>query len=877
MKSFWLSIGLFLALIMQGKAQVLIGQITDEEGRAIEGATIYIRETMQGTVADENGNFRIHLAAGDYSLEISALGYEKQLIEWEITEKEASLSVRLKPIRYMLKEVRVIGKGEDPAYYIMRNAIARAPYHRRKVKEYFSEVYSRGNCRIDNLPRILKWGKTGREVFDTIKGKTLLMESVMDIKFQSPNRYKRNILAFSTTIPEEIGPENALNVVTSSIYDPDILGILSPLSPGAFSSYKFRLEDSYREGERMINKIEVQSKIKNNRLWNGWIYIADEEWCVVGFDFSYNVKGFSAQMQVGFNEITAAIFLPTSYNITIGMDMMGLEGEAKYFSSVKYKELQIDTIQLTLATEDTSIRKRAVSKKEQKIRHKIQELSEKEDLTNRQAYELARLSQRLQEWPSSDSVSPYQIPLRRLRDSVTADTMVTKRDSLYWQKIRTVPLLEEEIKSYEGRDSLRKFMEKVFGPPDTVPNKADMIFSKIMLGDTFALDNRKRVGLEVGGLWEIFPQYNVVDGLWIGQNVQLHIYMNKGKKISFGPSLYYGTARKTLLWKMNANWLYAPMSRGQWELDFGEMSEDYGHAGEGALFENSISSFFFQKLRKNFIRFYERRFIHLKHSIDIANGLTFAVEGQYERRDLLRNHISRKNIEPNDPVLEGGVDMPENTSLIAGIRLTYTPCYFFTVKNHQKQYERSAWPTFSIGYVRGLPTDATYTSRFERLDIGVKQNIKLGLFDSFSYSVNAGQFLSRKEIYFPDYMHFTTIGWVYSTDRFSEDFFLGEYYAWHTKDKWLRGAINYNSAFLLLKRLPFMQNMTFDEGIHGRYLWTPEIGNYMECGYSIGLQEYSRLGVFVGFNRHGYQEIKVRMALPLQVKEFKKIFQEYTK
>lgn len=174
MKSFWLSIGLFIALIMQGKAQVLIGQITDEEGRAIEGATIYIRETMQGTVADENGNFRIHLAAGDYSLEISALGYEKQLIEWEITEKEASLSVRLKPIRYMLKEVRVIGKGEDPAYYIMRNAIARAPYHRRKVKEYFSEVYSRGNFRIDNLPRILKWGKTGREVFDTINGKTLL-------------------------------------------------------------------------------------------------------------------------------------------------------------------------------------------------------------------------------------------------------------------------------------------------------------------------------------------------------------------------------------------------------------------------------------------------------------------------------------------------------------------------------------------------------------------------------------------------------------------------------------------------------------------------------------------------------------------------------
>lgn len=877
MKAFLLYMGLLIAGVMQGKAQVLIGQITDGEGRAIEGATVYIRETMQGTVADEQGNFRIHLERGNYNLEISALGYEKQLIDWEITEKEASLSIRLKPIRYMLKEVRIIGKGEDPAYYIMRNAIAKAPYHRRQVKQYFSEVYSRGNFRIDNLPRILKWGKTSREVFDTIKGKTLLMESVMDIEFRSPNIYKRNILAFNTTIPEEIEPKKALNVVTSSIYDPDILGILSPLSPGAFSSYRFRLEDSYREGERTINKIEVQSKVKNNRLWNGWIYIADEEWCVVGFDFSYSVKGLFAQMQVGFNEITTAIFLPTSYHIAIGIGIMGLEGEAKYFSSVKYKELQIDTAQLALVTGDRSRSKRTVSKKEQKMLHKIQELSEKEDLTNRQAYELARLSQRLQEWPPSDSVSSFQIPFRRLKDSVTVDSLVTKRDSLYWQKIRTVPLLDEEVKSYEGKDSLRKFMEKVFGPPDTVPDKADIIFSKIMLGDTFALDSRKKVGLEIGGLWEIFPQYNVVDGFWVGQNVQLHIYMDKGKKISLGPSLYYGAARKTLLWKMNAHWLYAPMNRGQWEIDFGEMSEDYGHGGEGTLFENSISSLFFKKLRKNFIRFYERRFLSLKHSVDIANGLTFSVDGTYEKRNLLRNHVFKKNIEPNEPVWEGGVDMPGNTALTVGIRLTYTPCYFFTVKNYQKTYEHSAWPTFSVGYVRGLPTDATYTSRFERLDIGVKQNIKLGLFDSFSYTLAAGQFLSCKEIYFPDYMHFTTIGWVYSSDRFSEDFFLGEYYAWHTNDKWLRGAVNYNSAFLFLKRLPFMQNIMFDEGIHARYLWTPEIGNYIECGYSIGSQEYSRFGVFVGFNRHGYQEIKLRMALPLQVKEFKRMFREYNR
>lgn len=875
MKAFFLCMFLGALLCMQGKAQLLSGQITDEEGRVIEGATLYVRETMQGTVADENGHFQIHLEEGDYCIEISALGYEKQFLKLLISGKETTLYIRLKPVRYMLKEVKVTGKGEDPAYYIMRKAIAKAPYHRLQVKRYFSEVYSKGNLRIDNLPRVLKWGKTGREVFDTIRGKTLLMESVMDIEFRSPNIYKRNILAFNTTIPEDIEPKRALNIITSSIYDPDILGIASPLSAGAFSSYRFRLEDSYREGERTINKIEVRSKIKDNRLWNGWIYIADEDWSVVGFDFAYGVQGFSAQIQVGFNEIKSAVFLPTSYNIAVGMDIMGLEGEAKYFSSLKYKTVEVDTVQLALAAGDTIVKKRTVSRKEQKILRKIKEIAEKEDLSNRQAYELARLSQRLQELPQSDSVSPFQTYSRRLKDSVTVDSMVRQRDSLYWQKIRTVPLLGEEIKSYERKDSLRKFMERVFGPSDTVPDKADIIFFKVLLGDTFSLDKKKRLALEIGGVYEAFPQYNVVDGLWVGQDVKLNIYMNRGKRISFGPSLYYGTARKVLLWKMQAQMLYAPMRRGQWGIEFGEMSEDYGHAGEGTLFENSISSLFFKKLRKNFIRFYERRFVYLKHSIDLANGLTFTAEEKYEKRSLLRNHISKKNIEPNEPVLEGGVNMPENKSLTVGVRLEYTPFYYFTVQDQLKVYDHSTWPTFSLGYTIGLPADAPHTSRFQRLDLGVKQTIKLGLFDYLSYTVNAGQFLSRKEIYFPDYMHFTTIGWLYSADRFSEDFFLGQYYSWHTKDKWLRGAVNYTSPFLFLKRLPFMQNLMFDEGIHGRYLWTPEIGNYVECGYSIGLQEYTRFGVFAGFNRHGYQEIKIRLALPLRLKEVKKIIRNY--
>lgn len=43
----------------------------------------------------------------------------------------------------MLKEVVIYAaaSNEDPAYHIMRKAIAHAPYYRYQIKEYTSEAY----------------------------------------------------------------------------------------------------------------------------------------------------------------------------------------------------------------------------------------------------------------------------------------------------------------------------------------------------------------------------------------------------------------------------------------------------------------------------------------------------------------------------------------------------------------------------------------------------------------------------------------------------------------------------------------------------------------------------------------------------------------
>ncbi len=61
----------------QNKSKYTIsGKVTDEAtGQVLQGATIYITETKKGIVTNEKGQFLIQLAAGNYIIEVSYIGY----------------------------------------------------------------------------------------------------------------------------------------------------------------------------------------------------------------------------------------------------------------------------------------------------------------------------------------------------------------------------------------------------------------------------------------------------------------------------------------------------------------------------------------------------------------------------------------------------------------------------------------------------------------------------------------------------------------------------------------------------------------------------------------------------------------------------------
>lgn len=853
-----------LGVCVNMDAQMLKGRITDKKGEPVVGATLYVQEITQGSAADENGEFQLVLKPGKYTCEFSSLGFEKQVRQVEIGNKTVELNIQMEPAVYMLKEVKVTNSREDPAYVIMRKAIARAAYHRNQVAGYCSEVYTKGNMRLDKLPRLLLLGEDAKKTIKPLIGKLFLLESVMEVKFKAPDIYKKNVLAFSTTIPDDLNPGDALDIITASIYDPSIMGVVSPLAPGAFSYYRFRYVDCYTDGNVTVNKIRVEPRKQNGRLLDGWIYIADDLWCVVRFDVKVQSMGISARIKGAFHEVKPAVFLPTSYDIDVDVKILGVRATGKYYSSVQYKEVQVaasrpGTNLPVIASDKAVIVK---SQKQQKIEKKIQILSGKEELSTREAYQLASLTQQALKSEQSTTASPLEIPAYGVKDSVTVDSMATKRDSLYWIQMRTLPLKMEEVVSYQQKDSMRRIVNAA--DRDTSVNRKNREFTgRIMMGGDFKIN--KKIGLSVDGIIRAVPEYNFVDGFWIGQKFGLDIRFDHRYALKISPDIYYATARKTLIWDVETEFHYAPVRRGRFLFRFGDRSEDYNRSNGAWRFENTATSLVYGY---NFMKFYGKRYFSVENRIDVANGVLLTIGGKFEKRKVLENHIAynffKKDPEPNTPQSGGGVNMPDNTATNVFIQTDYTPRLHYLIRDGRKIYVNSAWPTFSVRYEKGIPNSAKFDGSYDRLDIGVHQQLELGIFDRFSYVVAAGEFLSKKELYFPDYKHFNTVGWILSGDLFMSGYLLADYYALSTDEKWLQGAVNYTSAYLFLKRLPFLQRYLFNEAVHFRYLWTPDMKHYTEFGYSLGFNDIGRIGVFVGFERNRYEGVGVRVSIPIK-------------
>lgn len=852
-------------------AQTFKGKVTDTNGKPIPYASLYLKELSSGFTTDDNGCFQTTLKSGNYTCEVSSIGFTPETLRLRISAKGLEQNIVLLERIYELSGVEVTKGTEDPAYAVMRKTIANAPYYRVQVKSYTAGTYLKGTGKMKEIPAILKLSKEVRKESKEVLGKLFVLEQQCEVHFVAPNTWDNRVKAYSNSFPESMKLD--LGMMMINFYDPVIFGKISPLCAGAFSYYRFQLDGCYSEGNHLVNKVRVIPKKNNPKLLSGYIYIIEDLWCISAADLSLNTGGVKASIRVTCKEVMPSVFLATSTNMECKINMMGVKAEASYLAAAHYVKVEVNkkpfdrsAKQAETATTTGSVR--TLSKKQQKVREKIEELSSKEDLTMAEAYKLSKLVTRSIE--EADTLRPkHKFERRVLSDQTTikTDSLADKKDSLYWANVRSVPLRPEELESYIRKAKLsvpKDSLRKVAGKGSIRIDSDQSVITTILFGDTYRTKNKKS-WLELYGLRSYVPEYNFVDGLWVGAKFTVGRKLSDATSLWFTPSAYYTTARKSVVGSGSMTLSYAPRRMGKLLLSGGVLSADYnGESGESRLV-NSFASLLFAR---NDVKLYDKRFLTVNNDIELANGLLFSASLSWQQRKELENTVYhslfRKEAKSNTPRTDGFFPMPKNELLKSSFALQYTPAHYYRMIKGKKVYDAPRYPTFTLGYERAFPlSGAIPSSSYHRMELSIHQKVEFGMFNTLLWSVNSGAFWDVNRIQFPDYKHFAATRFPVTERTFDSGFVLLDNYAYSTATRWAQAGITWRTPYLLLKHLPFLQRKSFGEALHLRSLVVYGHQPYTEVGYSVGLANLARLGVFAGFDSLEFRSVGVSVSIPL--------------
>ena len=663
---------LFVFVTQMSVAQTFSGHIIAEDSTSIPYSTIYSRESGIGITADGNGMFSARVPAGHYSFEVSALGFEARTVEIDIDDNGYDCTVMLREQVYQLKGVTVTGGNENPAYRVMRNVLAYAARNRRQIESYSVTNYAKGTGRITEIPSIFKLSDDYARDSAELLGSAYVMEGVYDIDYKYPDNYNTVIKAFKSSFPLEV-PVQIWNPADMDFYSDYVEGCVSPMGKNAFSAYTFELEGYYMNDEgRMINKIRVKPKSSGSMAFTGHIYIVEDLWCLSDADLYTANSMYSINLVINAKEMRTGVFLPATLSMKMKISVMGMDLTLGIFSSSNYSEINIASTgnKYEVAAADVSTVIESPRKKEraEKIEKKISQIMKNGELTTKKALEVVKLNEKLSELQLTDTLKGakrYNLDLQNIRNQKVENGAMT-RDSLFWDSVRLVPLMDDEAVSYRkewknnpSKDSLRTVSA-----------------FDILAGHRF-YNKSKRLWVKTPGLDGILFDINAVDGYNVGADVELGVDLKNRGEISLRPWGYYLTHRKDANYGAELKIGYAPSVNGQMSISGGRETADYNGTRGVSRYLNMISTYLFAN---NYAKFYENRFVRFSNSVDIANGLNLAVGAEYTRRSILQNtmHKSGKRwLEPNIPASVSYREMPLNSMMHFSGTLQYTPAYFY--------------------------------------------------------------------------------------------------------------------------------------------------------------------------------------------------------
>ncbi|KQR68155.1 DUF5686 and carboxypeptidase regulatory-like domain-containing protein [Pedobacter sp. Leaf176] len=780
------------------------GTIKDISGQPVPFASVYLKNTTQGTSANVDGKYELKISKGEHTLSFRAVGYKQQ--EHILNVSASSIfNVSLTSENYTLNNVTIRASAEDPAYAIIRKAIAQRKTHLEEVKSFTCDVYIKGVQRLKSAPKKFM-GRDIRKVMEldtNRQGIIYLSESQSKFSFRRPNDVHEEMISSKVAGRNNAFSFNKASDLIINFYDNYLLentlssrGFISPIADNALFYYKYKYLGETKENGETVNKIEVIPRRTNDPVFRGIIYIINDSWRI------YNTDLFLTK-NAGINFIDTLsisqqftkvkdVYMPTAINFQFNGNVLGFKF-AGYYVGIY----------------------------------------------------------------SNYDVSPV-FPKNFFNGEILKVTrLVNKKDSVYWNNNRPIPLTPDEKINYVVKDSIAKRKESKSYLDSLEKENNKFGIGKLLLRGYSINDRYDSVYISFDPVLRSL-MYNTVEGFAIKYGITYRKVFGDRRSYSIRPELRYGFSNQKLTGSLSGSYFYNPLKRASVGASFGNGIFDLNNLGSMTSLGNTINSLLYEK---NFPKFYQKSFVNINTTRELATGLQGSLSFDYTRNNTLTNTTDFKFLDnkereftsnnPFTPTTETPL-FPTYTSTSATASLTYTFGQKYITRPDGKFYTESKFPRITALYKKGfnglLGSDVDYD--FVKAEI-YQDRIGLGLWGYTSFLVGAGKFLNNSSMYYPEYKHFAgNISTIFPPNL--RKFQYLEFYQFSTNQQYFEAHLEHNFAGFFLNKVPLLRKAKLEEFVGGGYLSSPEKRNYKE--FYFGLQRLV-LRVSYGFAYDGAQKI----------------------
>jgi hypothetical protein len=757
MKSlFFSALLLFIGILSHAQSFTVYGKVTNAKQEPLAFVTIQLKEQGIGTTTKEDGTFAMNLEIGQYNLVVSMIGYKTQVIN-VVVNKDYPLNIVLEEEQKSMEDVVIRVKIKDRAEDIMKNVIRNKDEIMGASGAYSSQLYIKA-IQQDSVTRKKDRAKTDSSFFQS----------------------------------GEI----------------DLQGM-------AMAEIVLHLD--YASDQRIK---EERLAVKKTGNTEGLFYLSATEG---NFNFYNNL--------VKVPEISQTPFLsPVSYSGLLAYKFKTLKIERKnghkyYTISVRPRQLSNATVEGEITIQDTvfAITHLRLSFPAYHLTEfDFFEVDQQYDFIQNKAWMLTREQFNYYSRASRKRISGqtlvvfsnYELNKQFSRSHFGVEVSSTaqsayEKDSSFWKTIRVEPLTDKEIRYVRFQDSIyqvthtKAYLDSLDKSTNSITWKKMLVF-----GQTFYNRQKERT-------WVLPAAVTLYEPFQFGGG-RIHpsfYYFKKyasRKDINIIADVSYGFRNEDFNGSLLLKRMYNPFNRGYYQI---ELNRDFDHIYEGESWINSIqrSSYFLNN------------YFALVHGLEVTNGLFLYTEADLAWRRSVAGYKTNPRVdtvfgdflEHNQPI----AFEPFNGAY-AKITLKYTPHQRYIREPREKVILGSKWPTFYVGWRRGIPGPIHSVVNFDYVEFGLEQKINVGILGNMHYDVKTANFPNQKDLRLLDYV---------VQRRGDPLFFMNPDYSFQMLDSTLPLKKRFYQAHLvhefngaILNKVPLFKKLQLREMAGGGVLYAPE-------------------------------------------------------